>query len=60
MEPFLAQVAATLFGPLAVPLKNRGWLAAFPRVLLHDRTVEPLPDHLAGVFPGPANGRKRR
>jgi len=59
LEGFLAQVAAALFGQLAAPLKDRGWLAAFPRVLLQDSTVEPLPGHLAGVFPGPANGRKR-
>jgi hypothetical protein len=60
LEQFLAQVAAALFGQLVAPLKNHGWFAAFPRVLLHDSTVEPLPDHLAGAFPGPANGRKRR
>jgi hypothetical protein len=60
LEQFLAQVAAALFGQLITPLKNHGWFAAFPRVLLHDSTVEPLPDHLAGAFPGPANGRKRR
>lgn len=58
LEGFLAQVAAALFGQLVAPLKNRGWLAAFPRVLLQDSTVEPLPGHLAGAFPGPANSRK--
>jgi hypothetical protein len=60
LEVFLAQVAATLFGQLVAPLKNHGWFAAFPRVLLHDSTVEPLPDSLAEAFPGSANGRKRR
>jgi hypothetical protein len=59
LEGFLAQVAAALFGQLVAPLKDRGWLTAFPRVLLQDSTVEPLPGHLAGTFPGPANGRKR-
>jgi hypothetical protein len=60
LEQFLAQVAAALFSRLSLPLKNRGWLAAFQRVLLHDSTVEPLPEHLATAFPGPRNNRKRR
>lgn len=60
LEPFLAQVATTLFGPLLAPVKKQGWLAPFGRVLLHDSTVEPLPAALAGAFPGPANGRRRR
>jgi len=59
LEQFLAHVASALFGQLVAPLKTRGWFAAFPRVLLHDSTVEPLPKHLADLFPGPANGRKR-
>jgi hypothetical protein len=60
LEQFLAYAAASLFAQLAAPLNNRGWFAAFPRILLPDSTVEPLPDHLADAFPGPANGRKRR
>jgi len=60
LEQFLAQVAAALCGQLVAPLKSHGWFAAFPRVLLHDSTVEPLPEHLADTFPGPANGRQRR
>lgn len=60
LEQFLAQVAAALCGQLVAPLKQRGWFAPFRRVLLHDSTVEALPDHLAGAFPGPANGRHRR
>ena len=60
LELFLAQVAAALFGQLVAPLKNHGWFAAFSRVLLHDSTVEPLPETLADAFPGPANGRKHR
>src|ERR1700722_11815050 len=59
LEQFLAQVAATLFGQLVVPLKKHGWFAAFRRGLLNDTPVEPLPDPLADAFPGPANGRKR-
>lgn len=60
LEQFLAQVAATLFGQVVAPVKKHGWFAAFQRVLLHDSTVEPLPDHLADLFPGPANGHKHR
>jgi hypothetical protein len=59
LEPFLAQVATALFGPLVAPVKKQGWLTAFPRVLLHDSTVEPLPAPLADAFPGPANGHHR-
>jgi DDE family transposase len=58
LELFLAQVAATLFNQLSRPVQ--GWFGSFRRVLLHDSTVEPLPEHLAGAFPGPGNGRKRR
>jgi hypothetical protein len=60
LEQFLAKVATALFGPLLAPVEKQGWLAAFPRVLLHDSTVEPLPAALADAFPGPANGRHRR
>ncbi len=60
LEQFLAQVAATLFGQLIAPLKDRGWFASFGRVLLQDSTVEDLPETLASAFPGPANGRKHR
>lgn len=59
LEQFLAQVAATLFGQFALPLKNLGCLSSFGRVLLHDSTVEPLPQKLASAFPGPRNGRRR-
>jgi hypothetical protein len=47
-------------GQLSSTAQNQGWFKPFQRVLLHDSTVEPLPDHLANVFPGPGNGRKRR
>lgn len=59
LEPFLAQVATTLFGQLLTPVKKEGHLASFGRVLLHDSTVEPLPQTLASAFPGPANGQRR-
>lgn len=60
IQDFLARIATALFDQLGLSIKNRGWFRAFRRVLLHDSTVEPLPDDLAGIFPGPANGRKRR
>jgi len=60
LRDFLAQVATALFDQLGLSVKNQGWFRAFQRVLLHDSTVEALPAHLAEVFPGPANGRKRR
>ncbi|HXT12736.1 MAG TPA: IS4 family transposase [Candidatus Angelobacter sp.] len=60
LEGFLAQIATTLFSRLALPTQNQGWFKSFRRVLLHDSTVEPLPEHLASAFPGPANHRKRR
>jgi len=60
LELFLAQVAAVLFGQLSQPSQTRGFFAPFKRVLLHDSTVEALPEHLANVFAGASNGRKRR
>src|ERR1700728_4415226 len=59
VKQFLAQVAAGLFGQMVAPLKDRGWFTAFPRVLLHDSTVEPLPATLAHAFPGSSNGLRR-
>lgn len=59
IERFLAQTATALFGQLPEaqsPLD--GWLRPFRRVLLHDSTVEALPDHLANIFPGSRNQRK--
>lgn len=60
IECFLAQTATTLFGqlPQARVPHITGWLKPFPRVLLHDSTVENLPDHLAKLFPGSRNQRK--
>jgi hypothetical protein len=56
IETFLAQTATALFGqiPQAQSLV-RGLFQPFRRVLLHDSTVEKLPDHLAQVFPGNRN-----
>jgi len=59
LETFLAQVAASLFGQLIVPLADRGWFSSFGRVLLHDSTVQALPPHLASAFAGPRNHRLR-
>lgn len=58
-EGFLAGVATALLGQISSPAQNLGWFKPFGRVLLHDSTVETLPDHLAEVFPGSANGHKR-
>jgi hypothetical protein len=60
LELFLARVATALLNQMSQPVQNHGWFNSFQRVLLHDSTVEPLPEHLAAAFPGPANGRKRR
>lgn len=59
IEQFLAHVATALFGQLSGGLKKQGYFAPFQRVLLHDSTVEPLPEHLASVFAGSANAHKR-
>jgi hypothetical protein len=59
IERFLAQVATALFGQLPeARVRLRGLLQPFRRVLLHDSTVETLPEHLAKVFPGSRNQRK--
>ncbi len=60
LQSFLAHIAATLLSQISRPVQNQGWFRSFRRVLLHDSTVEPLPEHLAAAFPGPGNGRKRR
>ena len=60
VEKFLAQVAAALFGQLTEDTRAQGWLRPFRRVLLHDSTVEALPDHLANLFPGSSNQRKKK
>jgi Transposase DDE domain len=59
IERFLAQAATALFGQLPEARSRlRGCLGAFRRVLLHDSTVETLPEPLAQVFPGSRNQRK--
>jgi hypothetical protein len=59
IERFLAQTVTTLFGQLpGAPAQQQGWLQSFRRVLVHDSTVETLPDHLAKLFPGSRNKHK--
>jgi len=59
IERFLAPAATALFGQLPEARSRlRGLLQPFRRVLLHDSTVETLPEHLAKVFPGSRNQRK--
>ncbi len=60
IESFVARSATALLGQLpGASARLRGWLSPFRRVLLHDSTVETLPERLAKVFPGTANQRKR-
>ena len=60
IESFLAQCATALFGQLPeARVRWRGLLTPFRRVLLHDSTIQTLPEHLAGLFPGSRNHRKR-
>jgi len=59
VERFVAQSATALFGKLPeARARLQGLLQPFRRVLLHDSTVETLPEHLAKVFPGTRNQRK--
>jgi hypothetical protein len=60
VEHFLAQVATALFGELGQSVRTQGWLRPFRRVLLHDSTVQALPDHLADLFPGSSNQRQKK
>ena len=60
VESFLAQVAAALFGKLSDDARTQGLFRPFRRVLLHDSTVEALPDALASLFPGSSNQRKKK
>ncbi len=58
IERFVAQTATCLFGQLPeARARLRGLLEPFRRVLLHDSTIETLPEHLAKVFPGNRNMR---
>jgi hypothetical protein len=59
VEQFLAKATTTLFGQLPETRSNlNGLFKKFGRVLLHDSTVEVLPEHLAKAFPGSRNQRK--
>jgi hypothetical protein len=60
VEAFLARAAAALFGQLSREVDVQGLPGAFNRVLLHDSTVQALPDHLAELFPGGRNQRRKR
>lgn len=59
LELFLAQVGTALLNHLSLPVQTRGCFERFQRVLLHDSTVETLPEHLASAFPGSSNARRR-
>jgi hypothetical protein len=60
LQRFLVQTTTALFDQLPQATRYlKGRLKTFQRVLVHDSTVEPLPDHLAGVFPGSRNQRHR-
>jgi hypothetical protein len=60
VETFLAQAATALFGELGQGVRTQGLLRPFHRVLLHDSTVQALPDHLADLFPGSSNQRRKK
>jgi hypothetical protein len=60
VESFLARVAAAFFANLSDGARTQGLFRSFRRVLLHDSTVQALPDHLANLFPGSSNQRKKR
>jgi hypothetical protein len=60
VEQFLARVATALFGELGQCVHRQDWLRPFRRVLLHDSTVQALPDHLADLFPGSGNQRQKK
>lgn len=55
VERFLARVAANLFANLSDGPRSQGLFGHFRRVLLHDSTVQALPEKLAGPFPGGRN-----
>jgi hypothetical protein len=55
IEAFPARLAIFLFGSLDRSSRWMEALAPFPRVLVHDSTVQTLPAHLASVFPGSSN-----
>lgn len=60
LEPFLAELAATLLGSFLAPLRTGGRLAPFKRILLQDSTTHPLPDRLAKAFPGAGHAHRQK
>lgn len=59
IQCFLGLVAGKLFGDFASEVRARGLFKPFGRVLLHDSTVENVPEHLREFFPGSSNRRKK-
>jgi len=58
IEEFLTRAATALFQHTVTAGDPRGWLSAFPRVLLQDSTCQPVPERLAKAFPGSRNQRR--
>lgn len=59
LKPFLAQVIMRSLGQLSSSVDLSRSLQSFARVLVNDSTVEKLPKHLAGLFPGSGNQHGR-
>lgn len=59
IQSFLGLVAGKLLGDLVGEVRAQGLLKPFGRVLLHDSTVENVPEHLKKFFPGSSNRRKK-
>jgi len=58
IEAFLVRVATALLQHTVTAGDQRGWLGAFPRVILQDSTCQPVPERLAKAFPGSRNQRR--
>jgi hypothetical protein len=58
IEGFLLRVATALLQHTVTTGDQRGWLGAFPRVILQDSTCQPVPERLAKAFPGSRNQRQ--
>jgi len=59
IEPFLCELTTHLFGSFVAPLRCGGWLRPFKRVLLHDSTLQAVPEQFCEAFAGPANHRSK-
>jgi len=59
VQRFLTQLALALFSKMSDPLRNRGYFAAFKRVLVHDSTIQSLPRALAPFFPGSCDQKSK-